>query len=393
MTSARRVVSKPDPDIKVLDKASLLDEVALIVGTRPGIVMFAPVVAELLARELPFFLLHTGQHYSPEMDAELFQDLGLPEPHHRLNGVAEMLTHGTQTAAMLTGIEAVLMKRRPRLVVVGGDANTNLAGALAARKLGLTVAHLEAGERSYDMRMPEEANRVMIDHISDFLLVTGPKAAANLAREAVRGQIIETGNPIVDASYAHVTRAHEASTVLERLSLAPGTYFLATLHREENVDDAARLIRCLTGLDAVGRACGAPVLLPMHPRTSKRLRQFERQTWVERLPGLKVVGAVSYLDFLKLLINAKAVLTDSGGVQQEACIHRLPCITLRASTEWSETLECGANVLVDDDVDAMVVATQQALEHPGNWGDIFGDGHAARRVVDACERILTIDRG
>lgn len=378
----------PDQDINVLEEETLLDEVALVVGTRPGIVMFAPVIAELREEAVPFFLLHTGQHYSPEMDSQLFRDLGLPQAHHRLEGVAEHRTHGAQTAAMLAGIESVLINRRPRLVVVGGDANTNLAGALAARKLGLMVAHLEAGERSFDMRMPEEVNRVMIDHISDYLFVTGEKAAVNLTRESVRGEVVETGNTIVDASQHHLARARETSTVLRDHELDACSYALATLHRQETVDHPRRLERCLSGLSAAAAALGFSITLPLHPRTAKRLRQYELDEWAIKLPGLHFIGAVPYLDFLQLLVHASVVFTDSGGVQQEACIHGIPCVTLRESTEWTETLECGANRLAGCESERIVEAGLAALRGGRSWPAVFGDGRAAARVVAACRDIL-----
>jgi UDP-N-acetylglucosamine 2-epimerase (non-hydrolysing) len=200
-----------NPEIKILHAGDLNNELAVIVGTRPGIVMFAPIIHQLRKENLRYFVVHTGQHYSPNMDDQFFEDLELAAYDYRLDGVAERKTHGSQTAAMLEGIEKILMQRRPRLVLVGGDANTNLAGALAARKLQIKVGHVEAGERSYDWRMPEEHNRVMIDHISDYLFITGEKAAENLKAEGIRGKICLTGNPIVDASLNHLDIAKRKS--------------------------------------------------------------------------------------------------------------------------------------------------------------------------------------
>lgn len=369
-------------DIKVLAERDLKPEVAIIVGTRPGIVMLAPVIHELRDRALPHFVIHTGQHYSPNMDAQFFADLRLPEPDYRLDGVAERRTHGGQTAAMLEGIERILLERRPRLVLVGGDANTNLAGALAARKLQIRVGHVEAGERSFDWRMPEEHNRVLIDHISDYLFVTGEVAKRNLEAESVRGRICMTGNPIVDASHQHQELARQSSNALRRFELEADTYALLTMHREENVDVPERLRGGLEGVSRAAQDSSIPVLFLAHPRTLKRLEQFGMKCWAEQLPNVRLEKAVGYLDFLALIADARLVYTDSGGVQQEACIHHVPCVTLRDNSEWTETLEIGANRLAGCAPSAIVMATRQALAAKREWAVPFGDGTAAARIVN-----------
>ncbi len=375
-------------EIKVLNNDDLVPVIGIALGTRPGIVMLAPIIHEFRRRALPHFVVHTGQHYSPNMDSQLFDDLELPAPDYRLSGVAEKRTHGGQTAAMLEGVEKILLDRRPALFLVGGDANTNLAGALAARKLHIAVGHVEAGERSYDWRMPEEHNRVVIDHISDHLFATSPKSVGNLQSEGVRGEIHLVGNPIVDASLRHFALATAKSDPLRRFGLAPGGYALLTTHREENVDVAQTLRKALEGVSAAAEAAQLPVLFLAHPRTQKRLGEFGLGRWVAALPGLALADAVGYLDFLALLGNARLVFTDSGGVQQEACIHHVPCVTLRDNTEWTETLAIGANRLAGCDPRRIVAATHQALAVERDWRVPFGDGASARRIADLAERVL-----
>lgn len=376
------------PDIKTLNEEELAPEVGVALGTRPGIVMLAPIIHELRRRALPHFVIHTGQHYSPNMDAQLFEDLDLPPPDYRLRGVDERRTHGAQTAAMLEGVEAILLERRPRLLLVGGDANTNLAGALAARKLRIGVGHVEAGERSFDWRMPEEHNRRIIDHISDHLFATGERSVRNLEREAVRGQIHLVGNPIVDASLQHRELARQRSDALRRFGLEPRQYALLTTHREENVDLRRHLRGALQGVSTTALALRLPVLFLAHPRTQKRLGEFGLAEWAVALPQLTMADAVGYLDFLALLAGSALVFTDSGGVQQEACIHRIPCVTLRDSTEWTETIEIGANRLAGCDPDRILAAARAAVAVEPDWPMPFGDGAAARRIVEIAERVI-----
>lgn len=375
---------------KVLELASLTKQVAVVIGTRPGIVMFAPIIHALEQAQVPHLVIHTGQHYSPNMDVQFFTDLNLSQPHYKLEGVAEKKTHGGQTAAMLEGIEAILMKERPMLVLVGGDANTNLAGALAARKLRLQVGHVEAGERSYDWRMPEEHNRRIIDHISEHLFTTNEKGKANLEKEAVQGTIYITGNPIVDASQQHFELAKNKSTALKTLGLKAGQYCILTTHREENVDFAPMLQGILAGVSQAANYLGIPAVFLAHPRTLKRLKEFGLMEWANSLPGLQVHEAVGYLDFLNLLAHARLVFTDSGGVQQEACIHQIPVVTLRDNTEWTETLVIGANRLAGTDPKKILDAAILACQSPKGWPIPFGDGTAAKQIVEICQHILGV---
>ncbi|MBX9608593.1 MAG: UDP-N-acetylglucosamine 2-epimerase (non-hydrolyzing) [Gammaproteobacteria bacterium] len=376
-------------DIKILSAGELQPEVAVVVGTRPGIVMFAPIIHELRRRGLPHFVIHTGQHYSPNMDAEFFRDLELPAPDYRLEETAAHRTHGGQTAHMLVGIERILLERKPRLVLVGGDANSNLAGALAARKLHVAVGHVEAGERSFDWSMPEEHNRRIIDHISDYLFVTGDKARLNVEREMVRGTVVITGNPIVDASRQHLEIAQKRHGVLASAGVQPGAYGVLTMHREENVDHAGRLRDGLAGASAAAAALSLPLLFFMHPRTEKRLSEFGMSDWARELPWIRPMAPAAYLDFLAFIAHAGLVFTDSGGVQQEACIHHVGCVTLRNNTEWTETLEIGANRLAGCDPKAIVAAAQSAWRAARGWVVPFGHGDAAERIVDYVAPLLT----
>lgn len=372
---------------KVLRPDYLRATVGVVVGTRPGIVMLAPVLQELERRGVAHFAIHTGQHYSPNMDSWIFDDLGLALPSYRVEGTSLRTSHGAQTAHMLEGIEAILLESRPRLLLVGGDANTNLAGALAARKLGIMVGHIEAGERSFDWSMPEEHNRRIIDHISDVLFTTGAKAEENLAREAVQGRIVCSGNPIVDAarSFAAAARArcdgdpHAAG--VER-------YAVLTLHREENVDVAARLQSALSGVSRASMELGIETRFYVHPRTRKRLHEFGLESWASDLPGLQLSEPLGFLDFTAALCEAVLVFTDSGGVQQEACIHHVSCVTLRDNTEWTETVELGANRIAGVDPESIVDAARVALKSKRDWSVPFGDGNAAAIIVDCVEAVL-----
>ena len=375
-------------DIKVLNREDLMPEIGIALGTRPGIVMLAPIVHEFRRRGLAHFVIHTGQHYSPNMDAQFFDDLDLPAPEYRLSGVADKRTHGAQTAVMLEGVETILLDRRPCLFIVGGDANTNLAGALAARKLHIAVGHVEAGERSHDWRMPEEHNRVIIDHISDHLFATGELSVQNLRRENIKGQIHLVGNPIVDASRRHMELAKRRSNALRRFSVEPRGYALLTTHREENVDVPGNLRGALEGVSAAAEVLQMPVVFLAHPRTQKRLGEYGLTKWAAALPRLQVEDAIGYLDFLGLLANAALIFTDLGGVQQEACIHHVPCVTLRDNTEWTETVEIGANRLAGCEPMRILAGARQAIMSEPNWPVPFGDGASARRIVDVAARVI-----
>lgn len=372
---------------KALTFEELLPKVCVVVGTRPGIIMLSPLIRALQGMSADFFVLHSGQHYSPNMDAQFFEDLGLPEPAYKLEGTSGERRHGGQTASMLRGCEDVLLQERPSVVAVGGDANTNLAAALAARKLHMTVGHIEAGERSWDWRMPEEHNRVVIDHISELLFATNDKAHRQLEAEGVRGTIEITGNPIVDATRQNLPKAAGKARRRRELGLEAEQYLLMTTHREETVDSPKALDRLREGVERVTVEVGLPVVFPAHPRTLDRLRRFESLASFEAIEGLLLIEATGYLEFLDLLANAEAVLTDSGGVQQEACILGVPCVTLRDSTEWMETIAIGANRLTGLAPDRISRGVREALDQEQCWEAPFGDGQASNRIARTLARV------
>jgi UDP-N-acetylglucosamine 2-epimerase (non-hydrolysing) len=377
------VTNIPTPSgLKVIADSDLTKRCCVVVGTRPGIIKQSPVIRALGAAGIDHFVLHTGQHYSDDMDATFFRDLGLPEPLHRLDQVRNYTTHGGQTAEMLRGIESVLIEERPRFVIVGGDANTNLAGALAARKLQLTVGHVEAGLRSYDWRMPEEHNRVMIDHISDYLFAPTDAACRHLEQDAVRGKIVLTGNTIVDAVHQNLELARKRGGLLVSLGLQPRSYFVLTVHREETVDTHDNLASLLDSINAVAAEHPrTPIIFAVHPRTVTRFEAFGLEERVAAIPGLRRIQPLGYLDFLQLLAGARLVLTDSGGIQEESCILNVPCVTLRDNTERPETVEVGANAVAGLSPEGARDAVSRMLQATPGWENPFGDGRAGERIA------------
>jgi UDP-N-acetylglucosamine 2-epimerase (non-hydrolysing) len=370
--------------IKILKKNDLKDEIAIIVGTRPGIIKFSPVIHVLRDQKVPFFIIHTGQHYSGNMDKQFFEDLELPEPRYSNDTVREKKSHGAQTAEMIVRVEEALLKSQPFMVIVGGDANTNLAGALAARKLvNITLAHMEAGLRSNDWRMPEEHNRVMIDHISDILFSPTKMCEENLQRESVKGRIFITGNTIVDAVRKNLILSEKKSKIIHKMGLEGGKEFaILTLHREENVDSCEILEKHINNINFVSNEFKGDIIFPLHPRTKLRLKDFKLQQKLENIDSLRVIDPVGYLDMLILMNNAKFVMTDSGGIQEESCILSTPCITLRDNTERPETLLVGSNRIVGTSQTELKEAIHYFLSASDlNWKNPYGDGKAANRIV------------
>lgn len=374
---------------KIFLPHELEDKVAIVVGTRPGIIKMSPLIRELAARRMSYFVIHTGQHYSYTMDQVLFEDLELAPAQYRLKSVSKCYYHGAQTAEMLCGVEQALLAERPKVVLVCGDANTNLAAGLAARKLRIGLGHVESGLRSYDWSMPEEHNRIILDHISEWLFAPTEQARRNLINDNVRGEIYVTGNTIVDAVQQNLDIARRKSTILDRLQLAPDNYLVCTVHREENVDVKPRLADLLAGLQRISAEFQRPVIFPMHPRTRRRLVEWDMGDAVaNRDPGLRIIDPVGYLDFLYLLANTQLVLTDSGGIQEESCILHVPCVTLRNNTERPETIEVGANRLAGTAPAAILEATRAMLGVVRGWANPFGDGTAAQQIIDVAERAI-----
>lgn len=352
-------------------------KVALVLGTRPEIIKMAPVIHELQARDADFFIIHSNQHYSADLDAVFFQELRLPEARYNLNVGSS--THANQTGTIMIRLEEVLVKEKPDVILAQGDTNTVLAAALTASKLGIKIGHIEAGLRSYDKTMPEETNRIVTDHISDLLFAVGPTQQKILISEGVSPDKIHVvGNTVVDAALRGAAIAPEESKILDELNLKKGEYLLATVHRAANVDTPERLGKVVRLLNAMCDSSKKQVVWPVHPRTKKSLEELGEILH----PSLTITRPLGYFDFLTLLQSCQVVLTDSGGVQEEACILRVPCITLRENTERPETVAVGANVLVGSSVERTLAAYDRALTTERSWRNPFGDGTTARQIVD-----------
>jgi UDP-N-acetylglucosamine 2-epimerase (non-hydrolysing) len=368
---------------KILSQEDLNREIAVVVGTRPGIIKFSPVIRALQAHGQAFFIIHTGQHYSYNMDKQFFDDLGLPEPRHHNEHACKEKLHGAQTASMIVAVEKALLESRPGMVIVGGDANTNFAAAVATRKLGIKLAHMEAGLRSNDWRMPEEHNRVMIDHISELLFSPTENTKQNLTQDNVKGKIYVVGNSIVDAVYQNKKIADEKSDILNKLALQEKNYFLITVHREENLDSDENLDNLTQSLQIVARHFkDIPMIFPIHPRTQKRFDKFSGYRRLLEEKNIRIVPPMGYLDFLKLLSDSKVILTDSGGIQEEACVLQVPCVTLRDNTERPETIQVGANKVAGILPENVLSAVKEMMDKHVGWNNPFGDGTTGHQIVE-----------
>ena len=350
-------------------------KIAVVLGTRPEIIKMSAVIRELEKRQENYFIIHTGQHYSYNLDKVFFEQLKLPQPKYNLEVGSG--SHAEQTGKILIGVENVLLDEHPDIVLVEGDTNSVFAGALAATKLHIKVGHVEAGLRSYDRNMPEEINRILTDHCSHYLFAPTEKAKTILLGEGIpEDKIFVTGNTIVDAVYQNLEIAREQGNTLSSLNLAPREYFLATLHRPENVDNPARFASILEGLDRVAAEFHLPVVYPVHPHSLKRMNEYGLEP-----KNITLVEPIDFLGFVQLQSNARLILTDSGGVQEEACILGVPCVTLRDNTERPETLEVGSNILAGALPDKILSHTGFMLNRENKWNNPFGDGIAGERIV------------
>ncbi|MGI9081418.1 MAG: non-hydrolyzing UDP-N-acetylglucosamine 2-epimerase [Thermoleophilaceae bacterium] len=345
-----------------------------VIGNRPQFVK-AAAVSRLLRERHEEVLVHTGQHYDDELSRVFFEELGVPAPDRRLGAGGGSNTE--QTARMLGLLEGVLADTAPDLVLVYGDTNSTLAAALAAAQARVPVGHVEAGMRSFDRAMPEELNRVLTDHASDLLLCSTETAVANLNREAASGESHLVGDVMADVSLAFRPIAEERSRALEDYGLEEGGYLVVTAHRPGNVDDPERLERLVELLEALP----LPTLLPLHPRTAARLETAGLRERLDRLPLLRLTPPLGYLDFMKVAMHARAILTDSGGVQKEAYLLGVPCVTLRENTEWVETVESGWNTLAGLDPAAALEAVARPVPDGGR-PELYGGGRAAERIRD-----------
>lgn len=347
-------------------------KVLTVVGARPQFIKAWPVGRALREAGIDEHLVHTGQHYDERMSQVFFEEMGIRRPDQNLD--VGSASHGMQTGRMLEALERVMIDQRPDWALVYGDTNSTLAGALAACKLGIPIAHVEAGLRSFNRSMPEEHNRVLTDHCSELLLCPTQTAVDNLAREGVTRRVHLVGDVMYDAVLHFGAMARERSRILEECRAGDGGYYLATIHRAYNTDGGERLLALLRALDELD----APVVLPLHPRTRARLTEHAPRTAFSRL---RLMDPVGYLDMLRLEQGARAIITDSGGVQKEAYFFGVPCFTLRPETEWVETLASGWNTLVGDDASALRRIVPEFRRPSTQQPPLFGTGDAAQRIA------------
>jgi len=356
--------------------------ICFIFGTRPEIIKISPLINECLQTNTPFITIHTGQHYSENMDQVFWQNLALPPVTYNLQVGSG--THGAQTARMLEGIEKLLIKEKPRLVIVQGDTNSVLAGSIAAAKLDIPIAHVEAGLRSYDRKMPEEINRVIAGTIASMHFVPTSQARENLLKEGINNsQIYLTGNTIVDALYRNRQLAKNKSKILSTLQLKKNSYMLVTVHRPENSDSQKNMKNIILALATITNTHKTQLIWPIHPRTKKQVEMFGLEPMMMKINNLTIIDPVGFFDMIQLLTHSQLVITDSGGIQEEACILGIPCVTLRKNTERPESVSVGANILAGSTTPKIVSAVSKMLSKHQTWQNPFGDGTAAQKIMDA----------
>jgi len=358
--------------------------VALILGARPQIIKSMPFIhLSNEDKQVKLSIIHTGQHYNYEMTKVFFEEFSLPEP--TVNLEVGSGSHAQQTAKMMTRLEPFLQKQKPDLVVVPGDTNSTLAGALTAAKLNIPVAHVEAGARSYDNRMPEEVNRRLTDHCSTLLFTATENCSWNLLKEGIsKAGVNLVGDTMYDVLLQQLPKA-ERTTILDQLDVKTKAYALLTLHRQENVDSLENLKKII---DAIAKLKKLVVIFPLHPRTQKQLRRFNLYTKLKEQRHVKLIEPVSYLENINLIKNATLVMTDSGGVQKEAFWIKTPCITLRENTEWVETVQLGANHLLGSNTERIVKTAKEIIDNEeelckklGALSNPFGDGRASQKIL------------
>jgi len=358
--------------------------VTLVLGARPQIIKSAPFIhLASKDKQIHLDLVHTGQHYDYEMTKIFFQELHLPDPIANLNVGSG--THAQQTAKIMLRLEKILQRQKPNLVIVPGDTNSTLAGALTTAKLQIPVAHIEAGARSYDIKMPEEINRRLVDHCSTLLFTPTENCTKNLLKEGInKNKIHQTGDTMYDVLLQQLPKA-EKTIILKKLNLKPKTYALITTHRPENVDNPKNLKNII---EAITKLKPLTIIFPTHPRTQKQLRKAKLNRKLQKQKHIKLIEPVGYHETLKLIKNAKLILTDSGGMQKEAFWLKTPCITLREETEWTETIDLEANVLVGADSNRILTETKRIMRDKNLKKRLkekinpFGDGEAAEKILN-----------
>ncbi len=355
-------------------------KIAVILGTRPEMIKMWSIIRQLQVRRMNYLLVHTNQHYSENMNDIFFQSLHLPTPHYNLNVVAD--TQGKQISLMTRKVGDILSLEKPDLIMIEGDTNTVLGATLAASKLRIKIAHVEAGLRSFDCTMPEESNRIIADHASDYLFAPTQIQEQNLLSEGISQERIHVvGNSIADAVREHLPQIQNEEH-LSRHALQKRGYFLVTVHRAENTDNYDRLQQLLESLGKVYDRYRLPLIYPIHPRTKKRIKEFD----LPLPPGLVLTDPLGYLEFLQLLYNARVALTDSGGVQEEASILQVPCITLRNNTERPETVQIGANIIVGTKTIPILTAMEMMINGKREWKHPFGDGDTGEKIVTIIQK-------
>jgi len=351
--------------------------IVTIIGTRPEIIKMAPVVKALDGLDHEHVLVHSGQHYDLMMDRIFFRDMDLREPDHQF----ELKGQEPHVQVATTMRQVAPVVKEADLVITHGDTNTTVAGALLANKLGRPLAHVEAGIRSFDKTMPEEINRIIADQLSNLLFAPTPVSRENLRRENVTDGVHVVGNSVIDALVQNIAIAEKRSDVLSRLGLSSGGYLLLTFHRAENVDVKERLARALVAFEAAAREARLPIVFPIHPRTAKRLREFGLEKRAAGATSLRRIEPTGYLDMLMLERSAALMMTDSGGLQEESCFFRVPCVTLRENTERPETLEIGSNVLAGTDPERVRDAVRRQLDAKREWPNPYGDGTTGKQIA------------
>jgi len=355
-------------------------KICFILGTRPEIIKMSPVIRECVHQKIDHFIIHSNQHYSQNMDAIFFQELELEPPKYNLNVGSGL--HGEMTGKILTGVEKILLDEKPDWILVQGDTNTVMAGALAASKINIKIGHIEAGLRSYDRTMPEEINRVVTDHISNALFCPTKKQASILQKENIdKSKIFITGNTIVDA----VLQNQKLIIKYPELShYSTENYFLLTTHRPSNVDSKENLSELLNAITQISQKYNSPIYFPIHPRTKKQIEIFNINIDAN---SIKLMEPVGYLEMLTLEKNAKLIFTDSGGIQEEACILQVPSLTLRENTERPETVDVGATMLVGHSKQKILSSVETILNIPRTWTNPFGDGTANKQIIEHLNEI------
>jgi len=362
-------------------------KIAVVLGTRPEIIKTSMIIKEIEKRGIDYFIIHTGQHYSYKMDWKFFEELSLPEPKYNLGIRSKSPSHqGDHTGRMMISIEEDILKERPDIVLVQGDTNSVLAASLCTSKLKtagmkMTLGHIEAGLRSFDRSMPEEINRVVSDSLSDILFAPTENSKKNLLNEDVKEEnIYVTGNTVVDAIEFFKNRI--TNNILNEVGLRKNEYFLVTAHRQDNVDVKERFTSMLEGIRRVCKEFGIVAVYPIHPRSKKMIESFGIKIPEE----IRTIDPVGYLDFLSLQKNSRMIFTDSGGIQEEACVLGIPCITLRDNTERQETVEVKSNIIAGIDPEKIVDSAKIMMNSDKNWSNPFGDGKTSQKILDILER-------